>query len=169
MFAWSQNRHLITGWYGIGSALSGYGAGHGSEGRKRLSLMYERSRVFRLIIDEVEKTMALTDMAIAQSYAALVADRAQSRFFLDLVRAEYELTCSEVLRITGETALGERFPSFRRRLDQVTPLLQRTHALQVELLAQFRAEQAGGTTKVRSLVPLLLSMNCISAGLGWTG
>jgi phosphoenolpyruvate carboxylase len=169
VFAWSQNRHLITGWYGIGSALSGYGAGHGSEGRKRLSLMYERSRVFRLIIDEVEKTMALTDMAIAQSYAALVADKAQSRFFLDLVRAEYELTCSEVLRITGETALGERFPSFRRRLDQVTPLLQRTHALQVELLAQFRAEQAGGTTKVRSLVPLLLSMNCISAGLGWTG
>jgi phosphoenolpyruvate carboxylase len=169
VFAWSQNRHLITGWYGIGSALSGYGAGHGSEGRKRLSLMYERSRVFRLIIDEVEKTMALTDMAIGQSYAALVADKAQSRFFLDLVRAEYELTCSEVLRITGETALGERFPSFRRRLDQVTPLLQRTHALQVELLAQFRAEQAGGTTKVRSLVPLLLSMNCISAGLGWTG
>ena len=131
--------------------------------------MYERSRVFRLIIDEVEKTTALTDMALAQSYAALVADKAQSRFFLDLVRTEYELTCAELLRLTGETALAERFPSFRRRLDQVSPLLQRTHALQVDLLAQFRAEQADGATRMQTLVPLLLSMNCISAGLGWTG
>ena len=169
VFAWSQNRHLITGWYGIGTALSGYAAAHGPSGHRRLSQMYERSRVFRLIVDEVEKTLALTDMAIAQSYAALVADRHHSRFILDLVRGEYELTCLEVLRLTGETALAERFPSFRRRLDQVSPLLERTHALQVELLAQFRAEKAEGVTRTRSLVPLLLSMNCISAGLGWTG
>ncbi len=169
VFAWSQNRHLITGWYGIGTALSGYAAQHGAAGQRQLGQIYERSRVFRLIVDEVEKTLALTDMAIAQSYAALVADRAQSQFILDLVKGEYELTCSEVLRLTGETALAERFPSFRRRLDQVSPLLERTHALQVELLAQFRAEKAEGRTRTRSLVPLLLSMNCISAGLGWTG
>ncbi|MET0481393.1 MAG: phosphoenolpyruvate carboxylase [Aestuariivirgaceae bacterium] len=169
VFAWSQNRHLITGWYGVGTALSGYAAAQGASGRRRLEQMYERSRVFRLIVDEVEKTLALSDMTIAQSYAALVADRGQSRFILDLVRSEYEITCSEVLRLTGEAALAERFPSFRRRLDQVSPLLERTHALQVELLGQFRAEKAEGTTRTRSLVPLLLSMNCISSGLGWTG
>ena len=169
VFAWSQNRHLITGWYGIGTAIDSYIDAQGNSGRHRLENLFERSRVFRLIIDEVEKTLALSDMKIAQAYAGLAAATPQGSLILELVKREYQLTCSMVLAITGERDLAERFPSFRRRIDQVRPLLERTHSLQVELLAQFRAEKAEGGTRMRSLVPLLLSMNCISAGLGWTG
>jgi phosphoenolpyruvate carboxylase len=169
VFAWSQNRHLITGWYGIGTAIDSYLDAHGSAGLRRLETMFERSRVFRLIIDEVEKTLTLADMEIAEAYAALAASTPHGNLILELVRQEYQLTCSKILSLTRERHLAERFPSFRRRFDQVRPLLERTQALQVELLAQFRAEKAEGATLNRSLVPLLLSMNCISAGLGWTG
>jgi phosphoenolpyruvate carboxylase len=38
---------------------------------------------------------------------------------------------------------------------------------QIELLRQFRATGNGGGSD--RLAPLLLSMNCIASGLGWTG
>jgi hypothetical protein len=41
---------------------------------------------------------------------------------------------------------------------------------QVKLIAQFRAKAPAGESKFdEDLVPLLLSINCIASGLGWTG
>ncbi|MGQ0657470.1 MAG: phosphoenolpyruvate carboxylase, partial [Chromatiales bacterium] len=58
VFAWTQNRHMITGWYGVGTALEQFLSGKGSaEHKKLLRRMFTESRVFRLIIDEVEKTL----------------------------------------------------------------------------------------------------------------
>ncbi|MFO1122589.1 MAG: hypothetical protein U1F47_09765 [Hyphomicrobiales bacterium] len=37
--------------------------------------MYKRSRGFRLAVDEVEKSLYLADMTVAEQYAALVEDR----------------------------------------------------------------------------------------------
>ncbi|MFO1091006.1 MAG: phosphoenolpyruvate carboxylase [Hyphomicrobiales bacterium] len=169
VFAWSQNRHLITGWYGIGTAIASFLKVRGKAGERTLRDMYEHSRVFRLVIDEVEKTISTVDIKIAQRYAGLVQDRASADAIFAAILAEHELTVEQVLRLTGERDLARRFPSFKRRLEHVRPLLERTHALQVDLLAKFREERAAGSASRKVLVPLLLSMNCISAGLGWTG
>ncbi len=169
VFAWSQNRHLITGWYGIGTALSQFMKVRGASGERLLRAMYDKSRVFRLVIDEVEKTICTADMDIARRYAALVPDRDRADAIFGAVTAEHALTAAQILRITGEAELGARFPAFKRRLDHVRPMLERTHALQAELLHQFRHEKQAGAQRPKVLPPLLLSMNCISAGLGWTG
>ncbi len=39
---------------------------------------------------------------------------------------------------------------------------------QVQLVKEFRSREEGDDV-LEGLVPLLLSINCISAGLGWTG
>jgi phosphoenolpyruvate carboxylase len=169
VFAWSQNRHLITGWYGIGTALAQFMKVRGAAGERLLRSMYEHSRVFRLVIDEVEKTVCTADMEIARRYAALVPDRASADTIFAAVEAEHALTVEQIMRINREHELGTRFPAFKRRLDHVRPMLERTHALQADLLHQFRHEKSAGATRPKVLVPLLLSMNCISAGLGWTG
>ena len=47
VFAWAQNRHSITGWYGVGSGLKAFLEVRG-EGRERcLRRMFEESRLFR--------------------------------------------------------------------------------------------------------------------------
>ncbi|TGS57895.1 phosphoenolpyruvate carboxylase, partial [Mesorhizobium sp. M3A.F.Ca.ET.201.01.1.1] len=74
VFAWSQNRHLLTNWYGIGSALSAFVTVRGEAGRELLARMFEHSRFFRLIVDEAEKTLYQSDMEIARLYAGLVSD-----------------------------------------------------------------------------------------------
>ncbi|MCH7551567.1 MAG: phosphoenolpyruvate carboxylase, partial [Proteobacteria bacterium] len=119
------------------------------------------------VLDEVEKTLFQADLEIAALYAELVPDAALRDRVFARIRAEYALTRERLLQITGEDALAERFPAFRRRISDSRPLIDRCNRWQVGLLARYRAGENGERNRVR--VPLLLSMNCIAAGLGWTG
>ncbi|MCP2871884.1 phosphoenolpyruvate carboxylase, partial [Salmonella enterica subsp. enterica serovar Typhimurium] len=55
VFAWSQNRHIVTGWYGVGSSLANFIGVRGASGEALLARMFNESPLFRLIVDEVEK------------------------------------------------------------------------------------------------------------------
>ena len=134
-----------------------------------LHAMYEDSRVFRLIVDEVEKTLYLADMEIAERYAQLVPDANVRESVLGTIREEYERTCAHVLMLTGEEDLAARFPAFRRRIENVRPLIDRTNAWQVDLLQEFRSATEDSADRGKTTVPLLMTMNCIATGLGWTG
>ena len=165
VFAWSQNRHLITGWYGFGTAISTFRRFRGEQGDDTLRQMFDHAKLFRLIIDEVEKSLFQTDIDIAADYATLVPDAAVRDAVFGKIQAEYKLACEGALFITGSQKLAERFPALKDRFCKIAPDLERVHKLQVELLRQVRA-----TAKTASVsIPLLQSMNSISTGLGWTG
>jgi phosphoenolpyruvate carboxylase len=165
VFAWSQNRHLITGWYGLGTALQSFMEIRDREGRDLLRAMFKGSRLFHLAIDEVEKMLYQTDMDIAREYAGLVADEAVRKRFLAMIAAEHKRTADAVSRITEQQHLAARFPAFKARMDEATPYLGHVNRLQVELLHDFRARGASGSPPDA----LLMTMNCLSAGMGWTG
>lgn len=165
VFAWSQNRHLLTGWYGLGYALDDFLVPRGSAGMNLLRDMYSRSRGFRLAIDEVEKSLYLADMAIAEHYAGLVTDRTAAERLFALIRHEHGRTARTILELTGEKKLCERFEGLQRRFERVRPMVEQANRWQVELLRQSRAGKAGD----QPMMPLLMTMNCVAAGLGWTG
>lgn len=169
VFAWSQNRHLITGWYGFGSALQSFVQIRGREGQTQLAEMFDRSRLFRLMVDEVEKTLFQTDIDIASRYAGLVEDQETRDRIFSMIRREYDTTREQLAAITGQSTLAARFPAFRSRIGEIRPLIDRTNHLQVELLDEFRSAQDSDQVRGSTMVPLLLSMNCIATGLGWTG
>ncbi|HXE60947.1 MAG TPA: phosphoenolpyruvate carboxylase, partial [Gemmatimonadaceae bacterium] len=165
VFAWTQSRHLIPGWYGVGSALDAFLTIRGPRGESLLRRMFAESPVFRLVIDESEKTLVQVDLAIAAAYAALVPNGEAGSAILDLVRAEYDRTAETLLRITGESRLADRFPQFRRRFARRVPLLDRAHDQQIDLLRRVREAE----DKDRWLPSLLLSINCIAACFGTVG
>ena len=162
VFAWSQNRHLVTGWYGLGSALD---AQVRAGGLDELKALFAELKVFRLVLDDVEKSLYQTDLGIAARYARLVEDEGTRQRVFDRISAEHDLTVRHVLSITGEEGIAERFPRFRRRIDGARPLIDRCNAWQVALLGRYRADPSGQGSRV----PLLLSMHCIATGLGWSG
>ncbi len=169
VFAWTQNRHLVPGWYGVGTAIGRFLEARGRAGEEQLARMFEGCRIFRLVVDEVEKTLPQVDLEIAREYARLVPDAATRDEIFGMIEEEYRRTVDAVLRVTGADMLLERFPRFRRRLSRRLPMLKRVGRAQIELVRRFRG--AGGQEEVREerLAPLLLSINCVAAGLGWTG
>jgi len=168
VFAWSQNRHFVPGWYGVGSGILTFLQVRGQRGATLLDRMFTESRLFRLIVDEVEKTLSYVDLGIAREYAELVPDAGARSNILSLVEEEYHRTVEAVLRISGGKELAERYPRFRRRLARRLPTINQVSRQQIELLRRFR-ESGGDKTQEEQLSALLLSINCIAAGFGATG
>jgi len=168
VFAWSQNRHFITGWYGLGSGLETFMQVRGDRGIRLLGRMYQDSRLFRLILDEVEKTLSYVDLTIARQYADLAPPGPGREEIFRLMEEEFHRTVRTVLGVTGGSELAQRFPRFRRRLARRMATINQVSRQQVELLRRYRA--AGEEPdRQRYLDALLLSINCISAGFGATG
>ena len=168
VFAWSQNRHFVPGWYGVGSGITTFLQVRGARGEALLKRMFTDSRLFRLVIDEVEKTLTYVDLDLAREYAALVPDAGARDAVFALVEEEYHRTVEAVLRVSGGRALVERYPRFLRRLGRRLATLNQVSRQQVELLRRVRAAGAQNVEE-EHLSALLLSMNCISAGFGATG
>ncbi len=85
-----------------------------------------------------------------------------------LIATELALTRKMVLRITQEEEIAQRFPGYRGRLAHRLPTINKVNREQVKLLQGFRA-CATELTKEAYRSNLLLSINCISSGLGATG
>ena len=168
VFAWTQNRHLVTGWYGVGTGINSYLKKHGKQGQALLQDMFNNSRIFRLVIDELEKTLCLVDMEVSEAYAGLVKNKKLRQQVFGMVTEEYELTCKMVRKVTGEKKLGTRFRKFNRKLQRRNRILNGVGMEQVCLVEQFRSAKNEKEAN-DDLVSLLLSINCVSAGLGWTG
>lgn len=168
VFAWAQNRHIITGWYGVGSALKNFIEVRGGEGEALLRRMFDRSKPFRLILDEVEKTLRMVDLDIAREYATLVPDETVRAEIFALIEAEYALTCEMALRVSGGGEIAFRYPAFRERLSERLPVINQVSREQVELLRLYRSE-TDEFKRDETKSALLLSINCISVGFGATG
>ena len=168
VFAWSQNRHFVPGWYGVGSGILTFLQVRGQRGAALIQRMFSDSRPFRLVVDEVEKTLSYVDLEAAREYAELVPEARVRDAIFPMIEEEYHRTVEAMLRTSGGTELAQRFPRFRRKLVRRLPTLNQISRQQIELLRRFR-ETGSDKSQEELLSALLLSINCISAGFGATG
>ena len=155
---------MLPGWYGLGSGLQAFVEVRRARGLGLLQRMFTDCRLFRTVMDEVEKTLLTVDLDIARQFAGLVPDAAVREPIFAAIEAEYHRTCSMVLEVTDAGELAERFPQHRRRLARRLQTMNQVSREQVHLLERLRA---GDDEEVRTT--LLLSMNCAAAGFGSTG
>ena len=168
VFAWSQNRHFVPGWYGVGSGIAAFLEVRHEPGRELLRRMFDEFRIFRLIADEAEKTLLQVDLEIARDYAALVADAEVRDAIFGMIEREYHLTVRMLLEVSGGQLIAERFPLLRRRLARKVPTIARANRQQVRMLRAYR-DAADAVARETVKVPLLLSINCIATAFGATG
>ncbi|MBA3943982.1 MAG: phosphoenolpyruvate carboxylase [Herpetosiphonaceae bacterium] len=167
VFAWMQSRHTLPGWYGLGSALTGYRDQHGADGRALLQEMYREWPFFRTLLDNAQMILAKADMRIARSYAALVEDHDLANEIWGRIEDEFELTTTAILEITGQAQLLDNAPTLQLSIERRNPYIDPLSVIQVELLCRLRAASDEDVEALREAV--LLSINGIAAGLKNTG
>ena len=129
---------MLPGWYGVGTGLAEFVRVPGQRGEQLLADMFEQSRLFRLIIDEVEKTFLRTSLDVASEFAALVPDEATRDSILALVEADHHRIVAMVLQISASQRLCDRFCRFRLQFDGRQAAIDRIARQQVQMIRRFR-------------------------------
>jgi len=165
VFAWTQSRAELPGWYALGSALAEWAR----EDEARWALlrtMYAEWPFFRAMIDNAQVSMGKADMPIAGVYGTLADCEACARVYQALAE-EFERTAAAILRLTGQAELLDQAPWLQRAIRLRNPYIDPMNYIQVALLRRLRAAAGEDAEALHDVV--LLSVNGIAAGLRSTG
>lgn len=159
VFAWTQARINLAGWFGLGTALERVGD------EALLQQAYQEWPLLRTLIDNVAMSLAKTDDRIARHYLEL-GDRDD---LAALVRDEMRLTRDWVIRVTGGTELLGNKPVLQRAVKMRSPYVDALSLLQLRALRALREAPEGAPVDPELQRLLLLSVSGVAAGLQNTG
>jgi len=179
VFGWTQTRHLIPGWFGVGHALSEFLSGDAAPDHPRLRTRrnrvaclrsaYRTNRFFRTLIDNVQMTLAKADFRIAGEYAQLVKPASLGAAAFRTLNDEYLLTKRMVLMVTGRSDILGHDARLRQSINLRNPYIDPMSHIQVELLRRSRSPGLTPAEKKEIQRAIFLSINGIAAGLRNTG
>ena len=159
VFAWTQARINLAGWFGLGTALEAVGD------EALLRDAYREWPLFRAMIDNVGMSLAKADDRIAREYLAL-GDRDD---LAALVHEEMALTRSWVVRIAGGADLLANKPVLQRAVKLRSPYVDALSLLQLRALRALRDAPQAVPADPELQRLLLLSVSGVAAGLQNTG
>ena len=138
VFAWTQSRHLLPSWYGLGYAVEKFISDHAPQGASRLREMYQGWPFFRVLIDNAEVSLAKTDLYIAARYARLVRPPRVREVIFTMIEEEYQRSVRGVLGISGSSHLLERQPVLAESIRLRNPYVDPLNYLQIRFLDEWR-------------------------------
>jgi phosphoenolpyruvate carboxylase len=161
VFAWSQTRLNLPGWYGLGSGLA---AAESASGLEELRRAYREWPLLATLLDNAEMSLAKTDRVIAARYLALGARDDLTATVL----AEYDRTRRLVLAVTGHDRLLADREVLSRAVVLRDPYVDALSYLQLRALTALRGEDAAADRESLERL-LLLTVSGVAAGLQNTG
>ncbi|MCC6625538.1 MAG: phosphoenolpyruvate carboxylase [Deltaproteobacteria bacterium] len=134
VFAWTQSRHILPGWYGVGSGLERVVERHGVELVRRMASAWP---FFDALLSDVEMVLAKVDLDIASRYSALAGPSGEG--FLATIRDEHARTLAAIRLVRGRDELLAHDPELRQAIRLRDPYIDPLSFLQIDLLARWRA------------------------------
>jgi phosphoenolpyruvate carboxylase len=161
VYAWMQSRHVLPGWYGIGTGLEVAAREHGEAKLRKASADWT---FLSNLLDDIEMDLVRADLDIATHYDELAG--ADVSAITGEIRREHALAKQWISTIKGQAELLDNRPQMQRSVLLRAPYLDPIHLMQVDLLRRWRA---GGSSDPALLDALLASVSGIALGLQATG
>jgi len=171
VFAWGQARFLVSGWFGVGTALETLRAEDPDTFRRLAELKRANDwPVLHYLLSNAATAWSSADATIMGHYAELVGDVAVRERIFGLILEEYERTRVS-LEAIYQGPLSATRPRVARALRLRGRALEPLHNQQIALLRDWRELRAAGKDHLAEtrLPSLLQTVNAIAAGLGATG
>src|SRR6266536_1880719 len=162
VFAWSQTRMNLPGWFGLGSGLAAVADAEGPDVLRRAYRDWPR---FGVLLENAEMSLAKTDRLIGARYLALGG----REDLTEMVLAEYDRTRRLVLTVTGHDRLLANRHVLSRAVSLRDPYVDALSYLQLRALAALRDTDPQDDERERLERLLLLTVNGVAAGLQNTG
>lgn len=162
-FAWTQSRHLLPAWFGLGTAIQSF-VDREDPDWTTLRAMYAEWPMFRALVDNTELALSKADMQIARMYAELT-DTPDSKELWQSISSEFDRSRAAILLIKQNNELLSDVGWLKESVQKRNPYVDPLNLSQVTLLRRLRADAADG-----ELLDLArLSIQGIASGLRTTG
>jgi phosphoenolpyruvate carboxylase len=161
VFAWTQSRHILPGWFGFGTGLT---AAIERFGEFAFRDMFGEWYFMRALTADVEMVLAKADLGIAKIYSQLAGELHDE--FFPVIEREFNLTRDLILEFSQHETLLEGDVTLQRAIMLRNPYVDPMSLMQVDLLARWRASDRGDEELLQAL---LASVNGIAQGLQNTG
>jgi phosphoenolpyruvate carboxylase len=161
VFSWTQSRHGIPGWFGVGTAIEALVAEIGAEGVRALA---ERSRFFRALVRNCEVSLVRSDIDVAGEYARL-ADPDAAQLY-EMIQSEHVRTVHALRETLGMVPPLASRAYLVASVERRNPHLDVLSHIQIEALRRRRANH-GDAERLTRIV--FTTIGGIAAGLQTAG
>jgi phosphoenolpyruvate carboxylase len=162
VFAWTQTRYLVPGWYGVGDGLDE--VLDDPKAAELLRRLYGEWPFFRAVIDNAQMEMARARLPISARYARALDGGSD---YHEKIAADFDRARGAILRITDTPDLLENDRVIQRSIELRNPYTDVLNLLQIELLQRFRSAPEEERQPIGDA--LFLSINGIAAAMQSTG
>ncbi|TVP49645.1 MAG: phosphoenolpyruvate carboxylase [Mongoliibacter sp.] len=168
VFSWSQSRFNITGWYGIGYALSKIREEQPEDYNKLLGNA-DSWPLLRYILIQVETNLMNAETGIMKAYGNLVENEEIKIEMINLLMEEYKRSLDEI-QLMFEKPREVRRTSQMDNMKRRGNALQALHQLQIHELKSWRSIKESEPEKSEILIKRLLEITtALASGLKNTG
>jgi phosphoenolpyruvate carboxylase len=161
VFAWTQARFTLPGWYGLGTGLQKAVEQFGDEAFRN---MFYEWYFMRALIADAEMVLAKSDLGVAKMYSELAGDLHD--VFFPVIRDEFKLTRDLIVEYSGHETLLEGDITLQRAIALRNPYVDPMSLMQIDLLQRWRDSDYEDQALFNAL---LASVNGIAQGLQNTG
>jgi phosphoenolpyruvate carboxylase len=133
VFAWTQSRFILPGWYGVGTGLKKAIDEYGEE---PFAEMFREWFFLRSMIADVEMVLAKSDLGIAELYSRQAGELHET--FFPIIADEFTLTRDTILKYSDHDSILEGDVTLQRAIMLRNPYVDPISFMQVDLLRRWR-------------------------------
>lgn len=162
VFAWTQVRYNVPGWYGTGKVLDNIV--DSEEMLEQLQSWYNEGVYFKTVLDNAQREMARTHIPTANTYEDIDDGTFHRRITEDFEKAE-----EAIKKITGQDQILDNSPVIKKSIRFRNPFTYPLNMMQNELLGRWKSEQKDADKEEALRNALFLSINGVAAAMQSTG